>query len=182
MPAGHTIDLLDTRHEPTVSSCFVLPLGIARSHLFDADLGAFEDLDLAARISADFDIVSTPAILVRKHVSAQRQFSGPRVIDARRTLLAKHAVVLDRHPRVVARNEVALASELAQAGRREEARTVLDSIEAGHASISLRVGQRLHPRSTRGLRRMLNVVRVTEKLSARGVVWRLRTRRLRWGR
>jgi glycosyltransferase involved in cell wall biosynthesis len=179
--AGRTIDLLDTRHEPTVSSCFVLPRGVARSHLFDADLGAFEDLDLAARISADFDIVSTPAILVRKHVSAARQFSGPRVIDARRTLLAKHALVLDRHPRVVARNEVVLAAELARAGRYDEARALLASIEGAHGSTMLRIGQRLDPRSAGRLRRMLNAIRLTEKISARGFLWRLRTRRLRWG-
>jgi glycosyltransferase involved in cell wall biosynthesis len=180
--AGHTVDLLDTRHEPTVSSCFVLPRGVARSHLFDADLGAFEDLDLAARISADFDIVSTPSILVRKHVSSDRQFSGPRVIDARRTLLAKHARVLERHPRVVARNEVVLANELARAGHTDEARALLASIDGGSASTLLRVGQRLAPTSAGRLRRMLNAIRLTEKVSARGVVWRLRTRRMRWGR
>jgi glycosyltransferase involved in cell wall biosynthesis len=178
--AGHTVELLDTRHEPTVSSCFVLPRAVARTYLFDTDLGAFEDLDLAARISADLDIVSTRAILVRKHVSTDRQFFGPRVIDARRMLIAKHGRALERSPRVVARNEVVLAAELAGAGRPDEARTVLNSIEAGDASVPLRVARRLPARSTAQLGRILHAVRLSEKVSARGALWRLRTGRLRW--
>jgi glycosyltransferase involved in cell wall biosynthesis len=178
--AGHAVELLDTRHEPTVTSCFVLPREIARTYLFDASLGAYEDLDLAARISVDHDIVTTRSILVRKHVSAERQFAGPRIIDARRTLLAKHALVLDRHPRVVARNELVLAAELARVGRNDDALALLGSIEGDYSSAWLRIGRRIQPKAPGRLSQVLDTIRRAEKLSVRGVAWRLRTSRLRW--
>jgi hypothetical protein len=73
-----------------------------------------------------------------------------------------------------------LAAELAGAGRPDEARTVLNSIEAGDASVPLRVARRLPARSTAQLGRILHAVRLSEKVSARGALWRLRTGRLRW--
>ena len=138
------------------------------------------DLDLAARISTTHEIVTTRAILVRKHVSAQRQFSGPRIVDARRALLAKYADVLRDHPAVLARNQITMAAELARIGRAEEARALLASIDAGRLSPWTRAVLRIKPRTDTRLGTMLDGIRLAERFSVRGALWRARTGRLRW--
>jgi glycosyltransferase involved in cell wall biosynthesis len=178
--AGDVVELLDTRHEPTVTSCFVLPTALARTDAFDSDMAAYEDLDLAARISTTHDIVTTRAILVRKHVSAERQFSGPRIIDARRALLAKYADVLGDHPAVLARNQITMAAELARIGRTDEARVVLSSIDADRLSPWTRAVLRIEPRTAKRLAAMLDAIRLVERFSVSGAMWRARTGRLRW--
>jgi glycosyltransferase involved in cell wall biosynthesis len=178
--AGNTVELLDTRHEPTVTSCFVLPITIARTFSFDATLSAYEDLDLAARISTGLDIVTTRMILVRKHVSTQRQFSGARIIDARRALLAKYADILGRHPDVVARNELVIAAELARAGRTDDARALLTSIGREHVSPWLRLAKRTPSTTPKSFARLLESVRLLERFSPSGALWRVRNSRLRW--
>jgi glycosyltransferase involved in cell wall biosynthesis len=178
--AGHVVELLDTRHEPTVTSCFVLPTALARTYAFDGDMAAYEDLDLAARISSTHDIVTTRSILVRKHVSAERQFSGPRVIDARRALLAKYADVLRDHPAVLARNEITMAAELARIGRTDEARALLAAIDSDRLSPWTRIIRRIEPRTPKRLGTVLDAVRLVERFSVSGALWRARTGRLRW--
>jgi glycosyltransferase involved in cell wall biosynthesis len=180
LKVGDEVELLDTRHEPTVSSCFVLPTALAQTYRFDGDLAAYEDLDFAARIVTTHAIVTTRAILVRKHVSAERQFSGARVLDARRALLAKHASVLREHPAVLARNELTIAAELARRGDTDAARAVLTSIDARHLSPWIRVAKRVPPGSPKGLAAMLDALRRVERFSVSGAMWRLRTSRLRW--
>jgi glycosyltransferase involved in cell wall biosynthesis len=178
--AGDVVDLLDTRHEPTVTSCFVLPTALAQRYSFDGALAAFEDLDVAARISISHDVVTTRSILVRKYVSGERQFSGPRVIDARRVLLAKHATLLSEHPAVLARNQLTMAAELVRAGRTHEAAALLASIDAGHSSPWMRMASRSRPGSARGSNRQLDLLRLLERFSVRGALWRARTGWLRW--
>ncbi|MDQ1534991.1 MAG: hypothetical protein QOF28_2752 [Actinomycetota bacterium] len=178
--AGDVVDLLDTRHEPTVTSCFVLPTALAQCYSFDGALAAFEDLDVAARISISHDVVTTRSILVRKYVSGERQFSGPRVIDARRALLAKHATLLSEHPAVLARNQLTMAAELVRAGRTDEAAALLASIDAGHSSPWMRIARRSLPGTARGSNKQLDLLRLLERFSVRGALWRARTGWLRW--
>jgi glycosyltransferase involved in cell wall biosynthesis len=178
--AGDTVELLDTRREPIVTSCFMLPAAVARTYGFDAALPAYEDLDLAARIATTHAVVTTRSILVRKHVSAERQFSGSRIIDSRRALLAKHDDLLRAHPAVLARNHITLAAELARIGRSDDARELLASIDAGALSPWLGIVRRIEPRAPQRLASMLDVVRLIERFSLRGAFWRVRTNRLRW--
>jgi len=178
--AGKVVQLLDTRHEPIVTSCFVLPAAVARTHAFDGDLAAYEDLDLAAMISKTHDIVTTRSILVRKHVSAERQFSGSRVIESRRALLAKYADVLRDHPAVLGRNEIMMAAELARLGRTDEARALLASIDDGRLSPWTRAIRRVEPRAPQRLATLLDALRLAERFSLSGALWRVRTSRLRW--
>jgi len=125
-------------------------------------------------------VVSTRSILVRKHVSAERQFSGPRIVDARRALLAKYDDLLRAHPAVLARNQITMAAELARIGRTDDARELLASIDAGALSPWLGIVRRIEPRSPQRLATMLDVVRLIERFSLRGALWRIRTNRLRW--
>jgi glycosyltransferase involved in cell wall biosynthesis len=178
--AGNVIQLLDPRHEPTVTSCFVLPTALARSEGFDARLAAYEDLDLAARIAQEHDIVTTASILVRKHVSDDRQFSGPRIVDAHRALLAKHDGVLRGRPAVLARAQLTMAAELARAGRSDEALALLESIDASNVSLWVRIARRARPGRVGRLGKELDALRLVEKFSVRGALWHLRTSRLRW--
>jgi glycosyltransferase involved in cell wall biosynthesis len=178
--AGNTVELLDTRHEPIVTSLFVLPITVARAYAFDGDLTAYEDLDLAAQISATHDIVTTRSILVRKHISAERQFSGPRIIDARRAFLAKYADVLRDHPAVLARNEITIAAELARSGRTDEARALLAAIDSDGLSPWARFVRRVVPHTPTPLGTTLDALRLVERFSSRGALWRVRTSRLRW--
>jgi glycosyltransferase involved in cell wall biosynthesis len=178
--AGDVVDLLDTRHEPTVTSCFVLPTALARTYAFDGDMTAYEDLDLAARISVRYDVVTTRAILVRKHVSAERQFSGPRIIDARRALLAKYTDLLRDHPAVLARNQITMAAELARIGRTDEARALIASIDGDRLSPWTRAVLRIEPRNDKRLGTLLDAIRLVERFSMSGALWRARTGRLRW--
>ncbi len=178
--AGDTIALLDTRHEPTVTSCFVLPTALAQSHGFDGGLPAYEDLDLAARIASKHAVATTRSILVRKHVSAERQFSGPRIVDARRALLAKYDDLLRAHPAVLARNQITMAAELARIGRTDDARALLAAIDARALSPWLGIVRRIEPRAPRRLGPLLEGVRRIERFSVSGAAWRIRTSRLRW--
>jgi glycosyltransferase involved in cell wall biosynthesis len=178
--AGNVVQLLDPRHEPTVTSCFMLPTALARTDGFDATLAAYEDLDLAARIARGHDVVTTPSILVRKYVSSERQFSGPRIIDARRALLAKYEDVLRGHPAVLARNQLTMAAELARIGRADEALALLASIDSNHLSLWVRIARRARPTNAGRLSRMLDALRLAERFSVRGALWHLRTSRLRW--
>jgi hypothetical protein len=180
--AGNVIQLLDPRHEPTVTSCFVLPTALARSLGFDSSLAAYEDLDLAARIAQEHDIVTTTSILVRKHVSDVRQFSGPRIVDAHRALLAKHDGVLRGRPAVLARAQLTIAAELARVGRSDEALALLASIDASSLSLWVRIARARATRSGRGgrLGKELDALRLAERFSVRGALWHLRTSRLRW--
>ena len=178
--AGDEVQLLDPRHEPTVTSCFVLPAAIARSEGFDAALAAFEDLDLAARVAMTHDVVTTPTILVRKYVSNERQFSGARIIDARRALLAKYEEVLRSRPAVLARNQLTMASELARIGRTDDALAVLASIDASHLSVWIRIAKRAPTGASGRSSGMLDVLRRAERFSVSGARWHLRTSRLRW--
>ena len=178
--AGNVVQLLDTRHEPTVTSCFVLPTALALGFCFDSTLAAYEDLDLAVRISMTHDVVTTRAILVRKYVSAERQFSGPRIIDARRALLAKHEGVLRDHPAVLARQQLTVAAELARIGRTDEAVALLASIDGGHLSLWIRMARRFQPQTPGRLSKALDLLRLIERFSVSGALWRYRTSRLRW--
>lgn len=178
--AGNEVQLLDPRHEPTVTSCFVLPASLARSEGFDAALAAFEDLDLAARIAMRHDVVTTPAVLVRKYVSDQRQFSGPRIIDARRAVLAKYEVVLRGRPDVLARNQLTMAAELARIGRTDDALAVLAAIDERHLSVWIRIAKRARPGGSGRMSKVLDVLRLAERFSVSGARWHLRTSRLRW--
>jgi glycosyltransferase involved in cell wall biosynthesis len=178
--AGNVVQLLDTRHEPTVTSCFVMPTALARTFCFDEALAAYEDLDLAARISMKHDVVTTRSILVRKYASKERQFSGPRIIDARRALVAKHGGLLRSHPAVLARLQLTMAANLARIGRTDEARTLLASIDAGHLSLWVRMALRAPPGSPDRLSQMIETLRRVERFSVSGALWRFRTSRLRW--
>ena len=178
--AGDVVDLLDTRHEPTVTSCFVMPTALAQRYSFDGALAAFEDLDVAARISISHDVVTTRSILVRKYVSGERQFSGPRIIDARRALLAKHATLLSEYPAVLARNQLTMAAELVRVGRTDEAAALLASIDAGHSSPWMRMARRSRPGTARASNKNLDLLRLLERFSVSGAVWRARTGWLRW--
>jgi glycosyltransferase involved in cell wall biosynthesis len=180
--AGNTVELLDTRREPTVTSCFVLPAVVARAVAFDDDLVAFEDLDLAAQISATHDILTTRAVLVRKHASAERQYAGPRIVEGRQAFVTKHADGLRDHPAVLGRNEIALAADLARIGRIDEALALLASIDAAGLPPWARVVRRVAPRTPARLGAMLETVRRVERFSVRGALWRARTNRLRWPR
>jgi glycosyltransferase involved in cell wall biosynthesis len=178
--AGDVVEFLDTRHEPTVTSCFVLPTALAQSYPFDGALAAYEDLDVAARISISHDVVTTRSILVRKYVSSERQFSGPRVIDARRALLAKHDALLRARPAVLARNQLTMAVELARVGRTDEAVALLSSIDSGHSSPWMRMARRAQPGTAGPFGRRLDALRLLERFSVRGALWRARTGWLRW--
>ena len=178
--AGAVTDLLDTRREPVVTSCFLLPTTLALQYPFDRALAAYEDLDVAARISTVHDIVTTRSILVRKYVSSERQFSGPRIIDARRALLAKHDALLRDHPAVLARNQLTMAVELARVGKSADAVALASSIDAGNHSPWMYLARRARPGAPGGVSRQLDVLRLLERFSVSGVLWRAQTSRLRW--